>query len=451
MNLCRVRALNAKPIGAGPVVYWMSRDQRLRDNWALVHAMAEAKRLKVPFAIVFCVAPHFLGATPRHYAFMLEGLQALEEELNEKEIPFFVLVGDPVEEVSAYLEKHRAGLLVTDFSPLRLGRQWRERVAKATSMSCVEVDAHNIVPCWIASDHQEFAARTIRPKIHRHLSEFLEEFPRTLPRVSPWRGASSSSTRAVLAKQLKALGLASGHGYRWQSGERAAARVLGQFIKTRLASYDKDRNIPTIDGQSELSPYLHFGQLSAERVALAVQASSLPHQAKEVFLEELIVRRELAENYCFYNPLYDSTEGFPKWARRTLDEHRDDPRPYVYTRKQFELGKTHDALWNACQREMVVTGKMHGYMRMYWAKKILEWTKTPEEAQRIAIYLNDAYELDGRDPNGYTGIAWSIGGVHDRPWFRRPIFGMVRYMSEGGAKSKFDVDAYIEKWSGHDR
>jgi deoxyribodipyrimidine photo-lyase len=213
------------------------------------------------------------------------------------------------------------------------------------------------------------------------------------------------------------------------------------------------RNNPTRDAQSNLSPYLHFGQISAQRVALEVlKYLSLPPFAREgteggishaAFLEELIIRRELSDNFCFYNRDYDNFEGFPDWAKKTLNKHRKDRRDYIYTVKQFEHAKTHDDLWNAAQMEMAKRGKMHGYMRMYWAKKILEWTESPEKAMEVAIYLNDQYELDGRDPNGYAGIAWSIGGVHDRAWNERPIFGKIRYMSYNGCKAKFDIKQYI--------
>jgi deoxyribodipyrimidine photo-lyase len=232
-----------------------------------------------------------------------------------------------------------------------------------------------------------------------------------------------------------------------EPGQKAARKMLRHFIKQKLNAYEAQRNDPNLDALSILSPFLHFGQISAQRVALEVQKADIPEDDKAAFLEESIVRRELADNYCYYNEKYDNFRGFPDWARKSLDEHRKDKREYKYTLMQFEGGLTHDGLWNAAQMEMVKTGKMHGYMRMYWAKKILEWTKTPEEAQKIAIILNDKYELDGRDPNGYTGIAWSIGGVHDRAWFTRPVFGKVRYMSSGGARSKFDVDAYIDKVS----
>jgi len=210
-----------------------------------------------------------------------------------------------------------------------------------------------------------------------------------------------------------------------------------------LSHYDAQRNDPSLDGQSHLSPYLHFGQLSAQRVALEIQRTSADKKNRDAFLEELIIRRELAENFCFYNEDYDNMKGFPQWARKSLHAHRKDKREYIYALDDFENARTHDALWNAAQVEMVKRGKMHGYMRMYWAKKIFQWTKSPEQAMEIAIELNDRYSLDGRDPNGYSGIAWSIGGVHDRAWSERPVFGKIRYMSYYGLKSKFDIKKYI--------
>jgi len=227
-------------------------------------------------------------------------------------------------------------------------------------------------------------------------------------------------------------------------GSKGGLKALHLFVQNKLDSYDSGRNDPTKDAVSLLSPYLHFGQVSAQRVALEVSKAHASAACKDAFLEQLIVRRELADNFCYYNPDYDRVEGFPGWAQRTLEEHVKDRREHLYAREEFEHAQTHDDLWNAAQQEMVKRGTMHGYMRMYWCKKMLEWTRHPREALEIAIYLNDRYELDGRDPNGYTGIAWSIGGVHDRPWGTRPIFGNIRYMSYNGCKSKFDVKAYVE-------
>jgi deoxyribodipyrimidine photo-lyase len=193
-----------------------------------------------------------------------------------------------------------------------------------------------------------------------------------------------------------------------------------------------------------LSPYLHFGQISPSYTASEVGSYGGPNS--DAFLEELIVRRELSMNFNHFNPKYDSFSGLPDWAKKTLLERQEDLRKYLYTMEDLEKALTHDPYWNTAQKEMVITGKMHGYMRMYWGKKILEWTATPQDAFETALYLNNKYELDGRDPNGFTGVAWCFGN-HDRPWARRPIFGNIRYMSEDGLKRKFDADKYTRKYS----
>ncbi len=444
MNPKRVRTLKAGNFKKGPVIYWMSRDQRARDNWALLFSQELSQREKVSLAVVFCLAPQFLGATFRQYAFMVQGLAEVEQSLAEKNIPFHLLAGSPEVELPQFLEKYGAGCLVTDFDPLRLKRQWKEVVAQKLDIPFYEVDAHNIVPCWVASGKQEYGAYTLRPKIWRALPEFLDEFPPLRKQKAAWGEPAPTDWQGILAGLSVDRGVPRVSGFK--PGEQAARAVLKDFLNNKLADYPDRRNDPTREGQSHLSPYLHFGQLAAQRVALDVEDAPAGQRAKEAFLEELIVRRELSDNFCFYNHRYDSFAGFPSWAQKTLNEHRDDPREYLYTLAQFDQAQTHDNLWNAAQREMVKTGKMHGYLRMYWAKKILEWTRSPEEALQVAIYLNDRYELDGRDPNGYTGIAWSLGGVHDRAWGERQVFGKIRYMSYNGCKSKFDVPAYIKKY-----
>lgn len=447
MNLKRVKVLREGPAKAGPVIYWMSRDQRVRDNWALLYSQALATKRKAPLAVVFSLAPRFLGATWRQYSFLLSGLSEVETRLQELNIPFHLLPGRPAEVVTAFLQDVGAGVLVTDFDPLREKRSWKAAVSRKISIPFYEVDAHNIVPCWQASPKQEYAAYTIRRKIGRALAEFLEEFSGAEKHSVNWNKSSLSENDWSGARHfLESVGQTS--PVKWLlPGEDAARACLQDFVKNRLDSYAGTRNDPSLDSQSNLSPYLHFGQLSAQRVALEVQRSGARPESKAAFLEELIVRRELADNFCFYNPAYDSFQGFPAWARETLNDHRDDPREYLYTHQELEESRTHDDIWNAAQMEMVRRGKMHGYLRMYWCKKILEWSESPVVAQETAIKLNDRYELDGRDPNGYVGVAWSIGGVHDRAWGERNIFGKVRYMSYQGIKSKFDIQSYISRVS----
>ncbi len=440
----RARALNDKAIKVGPVLYWLSRDQRLHDNWALLSAQALALKNKQPLIIVFCLSPKFLGATARQYDFMLTGLRELAIEAKKFNISFQLVSGEASKEIPLLAKRLGVGAVFTDFSPLRLPRHWKRVVATKLNCAFFEVDAHNIVPAWLASPKQEFGAYTLRPKINKLLPEYLQTFPKlkkhafTISSIAiNWKKLRSSLTIDESIDTVKGF----------IPGEQAAQMAMKAFIKKGLNGYSQRRNDPTLAGQSNLSPYLHFGQLSAQALALAIGKAKAPLVDKQAFLEELIVRRELADNFCLYNHNYDNPDGFPDWAKRSLVKHSADRRDYNYSRLQLERGLTHDALWNAAQQEMLRNGKMHGYLRMYWAKKILEWTPDLKTAMKIAIYLNDKYELDGRDPNGYAGIAWSLGGVHDRAWFERPIFGQIRYMNDKGCRRKFDVDAYIKKFS----
>ncbi len=458
------------------VVYWMTREMRVHDNWSLLTAIEIANQQQVPVVVIYNLKADYLGGGARQYHLKLQGLQSVETGLRKHHIQLLVTTGDDAEsEMHALLNKWNVQTVVVDFNPLRIQQEWNAALMKQLpNVSLIEVDAHNIVPVWETSEKQEWAARTIRPKIHKRLPEFLTEFPAThapkqqrlladvypQPKAPHWEALEKAGPKPQeIDAEIAVMG-----------GEVPAHKKLEVFIK-RLKGYGIDRNDPTIDGQSDLSPYLHYGMIAPQRVALSViaeagvsverlfdarqNAASREKQSKQMsladsaaaFLEELIVRRELSDNYCLYQPHYDSFAGFPDWAQQTLNAHRRDTREYLYTLKEFEQGKTHDTAWNAAQLQMVRTGKMHGYMRMYWAKKILEWTKDPEQAQKWAIVLNDRYSLDGRDPNGYVGIAWSIGGVHDRPWFDREVFGTVRFMAESGLKKKFDLEAYVAKWA----
>lgn len=442
----RRRRLNERSVLTGPVVCWLSRDQRLQDNWALLSAQDLALKNHQPLVVVFCLAANFLGATARQYDFMLVGLKELELALAKLNIKFLIVSGEARVEIPKLCEELQAGVLLSDFSPLRLPRLWKQGVAAKIRCAFYEVDAHNIVPAWLASPRQEFGAYTLRPKLHKLLPEYLHEFPKLKkhPFVLSKRILKNnySQLRATIKVDEAVLPVD-----KVIPGERAAHTALQIFIKSGLSNYNTGRNNPNVQAQSCLSPYLHFGHLSAQRVALAVIASSAPAADKEAFLEELIIRRELADNFCLYNKHYDTPAGFPAWAQKSISKHARDKRTYLYTKKVLESANTHDALWNAAQQEMLITGKMHGYMRMYWAKKILEWTPDLATAMKVAIYLNDKYSLDGRDPNGYAGIAWSLGGVHDRAWFERPIFGQIRYMNDKGCRRKFDVEAYIKKFN----
>jgi deoxyribodipyrimidine photo-lyase len=440
----RARLLKMGKRGKGPVVYWMSRDQRAEDNWALLFAQERALEQEVPLIVCFCLAGSFLGAPWRAYDFMLRGLRETSRTLNRAHIPFVLLTEEPHETLPPLLADLSASLLVMDFDPLRIKRIWQERVLERISIPSYEVDAHNVVPCWVTSPKREYAARTIRPKINGQLSRFLTPFPFLV--THPYRSDTPfpSVDWERVEEQLSADMSIS--PVKWlEPGPDAAHKVLTSFISGGLERYAEDRNDPTLEGLSNLSPYLHFGQLAPQRAALNIASCGKNADAVGTFLEELVIRRELADNFCYYTSDYDSVHCFPDWARKTLDEHRKDVRKHSYTLSELEEAQTHDDLWNAGQKEMVIRGKMHGWVRMYWAKKILEWSPSPEEALERAIYLNDRYELDGRDPNGYTGIAWSIGGVHDRAWPSHEIFGKVRYMNYRGASRKFSISGYVNR------
>ncbi|KAJ1689177.1 hypothetical protein LUZ63_013332 [Rhynchospora breviuscula] len=438
----------------GPVIYWMFRDQRVNDNWALLHAANLASSLSAPFAVAFSLfpPPFFLHARARHVNFLLRGLKRLETTLSSYNVPFFFFKSYPKDSIPNLVDRLGASSLVVDFSPLRQFRSELDEIVEriGSHVAIHQVDAHNVVPVWVASDKLEYSARTIRSKINKLLPEFLVDFPELSKQTVEWVGEKPPKIEwdALIDEvNREACDVAE---IDWcVPGEDAAKETLlgikEGFLTKRIKGYHSDRNDPTKPrGLSGLSPYLHFGQISAQRCALEARSRrNVSPQSVDAFLEELIVRRELADNFCYYQLKYDSLDGAWEWARKTLNDHANDKREHIYTREQLDKGKTHDPLWNASQMEMVCYGKMHGFMRMYWAKKILEWTSGPEEALSIATCLNDKYEIDGRDPSGYVGCMWSICGVHDQGWKERPVFGKIRYMNYEGCKRKFNVDAYI--------
>lgn len=428
----------------GMVVYWMQRDQRVNDNWTLIHSLNKAKEKNLPYAVIFCLVPKFLDATIRQYGFMLKGLKKVEEKLEERKIPFVLLSGEPSEEIPKFVEDADVSLLISDFNPLYISRKWKSEVTSKIDIPYKTIDTHNIVPVTEVSDKAEFAAYTFRPKINKKLIEFADEFPTDII----YRDNPAKVVKNDWEKIIKNLEIDfKVDEVDWLlPGEEEAEKMMNNFLCKKLTGYKENRNNPNVDAVSNLSPYLHFGHISAQRVYLETLKQNNQNEDVQVFLEELVVRRELSDNFCLYNKDYDNFSGFHEWAQVTLNNHREDKREYLYELNQFEYSETHDKLWNAAQNQMKKSGKMHGYLRMYWAKKILEWTVNPETAIATANYLNDKYELDGRDPNGYTGSAWSIGGVHDRPWFEREVYGKIRYMNFNGAKRKFDVDMFIDNW-----
>jgi deoxyribodipyrimidine photo-lyase len=415
----------------------MSRDQRVRDN----HGLLRAAELGSHVHVVFCLLERCGAAARRHFEFMLEGLEEVERDLRALGIPFTLLLGDAADVLPRFASELGADSVTCDFSPLRPSRQRRASLAQSLEVSLVEVDSRNIVPAWVAADKHVYAAHHLRSRHAKLLPDFLVEIPELEAQSGP------PTLEPVDWETARAFVSAEDFGPKIDlpAGETAARIALDDFIANRLSGYAERRGRPDVDQQSRLSAYLHFGQLSCQRAVLDVNESGAPAEDIAEFVDEAVTWRELSDNFCLHVDRYASTSAFPNWGRATLADHADDAREVVYDLDTFEQADTHDVLWNAAQLEMVRTGRMHNYMRMYWAKKILEWSESPEAATRIAVLLNDRYELDGRDPNGYAGVAWSIGGVHDRPWQERSVYGKVRYMNANGARRKFDVDAYIRR------
>lgn len=442
----RLKNLNDQPVRSDKyVVYWMQQSQRADCNHALEYAIQEANRLRCSLLVAFGLTDNYPEANLRHYAFMLEGLQETRAALADRGIQMVLQLGSPPS-VALALGKE-ARLIVCDRGYLKHQRAWRREVAANAPCRVVQVESDVIVPVEVVSPKAEYAARTIRPKIHRHLDDFLKEVDTAnvkIPSLGLRIDGLTMEADAVL-EGLKLDRRVPAVTPYLRGGTAIAKAHLERFIRYRLQHYAQHSNQPQTDDISYMSPYLHFGQISPLYVALKViQAPNVTQFAKDAYIEELIVRRELAMNFAFYTPDYDKYTCIPSWAKATLDTHRKDRRTFVYTRRQLENAETHDPYWNAAMREMKHTGFMHNYMRMYWGKKILEWSRTPQHAYRTTLALNNTYFLDGRDPNSYAGVGW-IYGVHDRAWKERPIFGKVRYMAASGLERKCDIAGYVKK------
>ncbi len=463
MDKSRQQIIKDTKLSGDSVIYVMSRDQRVDDNHALLAAQEYALNNNIPLYVLFVIRK--VGVrSGEQYRFMVDGLKEVDQSLQKLGIPLFIKLGNPVDEITGVSDDLRASAIFFDFSPLLGARNIVKKVASHFGGEVIVVDTHNIIPCWVASDKQEFAAHTMRLKVHKKLADYL---------VSP-SPMKVQNIKTINLESVSVEGLEefisslpkSGAIYGYPPGAKAANQRLKLLIENGLEDYAVGRNDISVDQQSGLSPYLHFGQISSLRVALDVrdavgQAPLLLRQAKlakpgekpdkqdgmNALFEEMIVRKELSDNFCLYSKNYRSLGAAPEWAQATLKEHASDEREFVYSKEQWEKAVTHDKAWNAAQMELVKTGKMHGYMRMYWAKKILEWSATAQSALDTAIYLNDKYSIDGNDPNGYVGILWSIGGLHDRPWSERPVFGKIRYMNQAGLQRKFDLNTYIDRAS----
>ena len=443
----RIKTLNDADICKGDyVLYWMQQSQRAACNHALEFAVEQANKLNRMLLVVFGLMDDYPEANLRHYTFMLEGLKETRAALASRGIKMVLHLGHPPE-VALSLGR-RASMIICDRGYLRHQRAWRRQVAKQAPCPVVQVESDVVVPVEVVSEKAEYAARTIRPKIHRHLESYLVGLKQTIVK-HPSLGLNVKEIDLddiePLVQNLNLDRSVAPVSALFKGGTSQALKRFDGFIRQRLKYYDQHSNQPQTNDISHMSPYLHFGQISP--LYLALKLSRVPDSLKAVkdaYIEQLVVRRELAMNFAFYTSRYDGYTCIPGWARKTLADHEHDTRQYLYSRRQLENAATHDPYWNASMMEMKHTGFMHNYMRMYWGKKILEWSSTPQKAFRTALAINNKYFLDGRDPNSYTGVAW-VYGVHDRAWTERPIFGKTRYMAASGLERKCDIAAYVKK------
>jgi deoxyribodipyrimidine photo-lyase len=438
---------NSRREGGQYVLYWMQQSQRAVNNPALEYAIEQANEEDRPLLVVFGLMDDYPEANLRHYTFMLEGLQETQARLSERGIRMIVRHGNPAEVALAYAED--ATLLVSDRGYLRHQKRWRAHVAEDAPCHVVQVEGDVVVPVETVTDKAEYAARTIRPKIHEHLDRFLS-LPEKVPVQQPSKGLDvaeglSLDDISAVTDRLDLDQSVTSVSALYRGGRSEATGTLEAFLAQHLDGYDGNRNQIQSHAVSHMSKYLHFGQISPVWLAKQIQTAEGPKDDVESYIEELVVRRELAMNHVHFRPdTYDSYDCLPEWAQETLAEHADDEREHVYSRAELEQSETHDPYWNAAMTEMRATGYMHNYMRMYWGKKILEWSPDPETAYERTLALNNCYFLDGRDPNSYANVAW-VFGLHDRGWKERPVYGKVRYMSQGGLERKADPDAYVEK------
>lgn len=438
-------------VGGRYVLYWAQMNRRVESNHGLAYAVELANGLGLPVLFyegLTCSYPH---ASDRFHTFLLEGVPATARRLKTLGIGYvFHLRRRRTDSDDAFYQlATEAAAVVTDDYPVFVAHEHNRSVPAKLRIPYYVADSSCIVPMGHFVK-QEYAAYTIRPKIRKVLEECLK--PVELPPVKRrFTGALPALHTAVTESNIAELVAACEIDHsippstERRGGRDEAERRLRYFLENNLRRYAKLNREPSAHATSELSPYLHFGHISSLEVALAVRQCAAEHKLiADEFLEQLIVRRELAFNFARFSPSLNSLDALPNWARATLQKHVADPREPVYSREQFERAATHDVLWNATQIELLTRGVIHGYYRMYWGKKILEWSATPEEALATMIYLHDRYALDGRDPNTYTNILWCFG-LHDRPWSERKIFGMTRYMNLEGMKRKTDVDAYIRE------
>lgn len=448
----RVVQLNDKLVDpdAKYVLYWMQMFKRVENNHSLIYAIRQANELKLRLVVYEGLKYYYPWASDRIHTFILEGVEEKKKAFEKLGIRYiFYLQKDKSapKQTVAKLAKN-AALIVTDDFPCFIIPQHNERISARAKVPVFAVDSNGIIP-MSKFEKEEYGAYTIRPKIKKLLDNYLKPLPDEKVIIKSLDlhvdCPETPVTAATISKLVSDCDI--DHSIKaseyYHGGTRNGRKRLNQFVSEILPDYETARNKPNVDGSSRLSPYLHFGFLSPLEIALAVCDADAPQGAKDAYLEELIVRRDLSYNFTRHNSKYESLESLPAWVQKTMREHAGDERQFLYTLEELEAGQTHDELWNAAQREMVVTGEMHNYVRMLWGKNVIAWSPSYEVAFETLVHLNNKYCLDGRNPNSYAGILWCFG-KHDRPWMERPVFGMMRYMTSGSTGKKFDSKKYIE-------
>ncbi len=457
----RVKKLNKKDINLNGkfIIYVMESSQREDYNHALEFSIYQSNTLKKPLLVIFFITDKFKYSNIRYYKFMLQGILKTKHEIESRGVKFLIIKDTFINGVLNLTKD--AVLIVFDRNYLKTQREWRLKVSKLVDCACFEVESDVVIPIELVSTNLIPYAYIYRQKLEKILNNFIVEVPKLEPKfksvdinlpnyLNPFELSSLNSNFNLIVDNIlfelnidKSISTVEKY---YVGGSDEAYKRLNDFINNKLFKYKEFRNHPDKDYTSNLSPYLHFGQISPIKIIIEILKNyEISDENVKSFFNELIVWRELARNYALFNEFYNQYEGLPLWAKNTLYEHIKDKREYIYTLKDLEEAKTHDIYWNAAQKEMLLTGKMHNYMRMYWAKKLIEWIKNPKEAFDIACYLNDRYLLDGRDPNGYAGISWCFGAF-DRPFKERNIFGKIRYMSHKSLKEKFDIQKYLNKY-----
>jgi len=470
MDALRIAVVNDAPIAAKGhyILYWMIAARRTTHNFALDHAVALAKQLERPLVVFEPLRAGYRWACDRFHAFVIQGMEDNAKRCAAKGVTYLSYVEPAPGEGSGLLEAlaARACCVVTDEQP---GFFLPRMVAstKRLAVRVVQVDSNGLLPLRAVA--RTFpTAMAFRRELQRRLPAHLAHVPTADPLArlpAALRDAALPKLRWKSATDLAKLPI--DHAIApvsYRGGAHAASALLKSFLADKLSRYADDRRNIDDDPSSQLSPYLHFGHISTHEIvgkiwdgtpeALAKSKVTGKREgwwhlpaASEAFLDELVTWRELGYNFCHHDPHYASWDALPAWAKKTLTDHANDPRPELYTRAQLDRAETGDPIWNAAQRQLVADGRIHNYLRMLWGKKILEWSKTPQEALATLIELNNKYAVDGRDPNSYSGILWTLG-LFDRPWGPvRPIFGTIRYMSSDATKKKLDMKDYLARWS----